>query len=404
MYGRRYFQTICLDNLLSYGPNAEAFHLEPLNVLIGPNAAGKSNFLKALSILAAAPRDIQVPFRTGGGVHEWIWKGHNKRPLATIEVTLDSLLKSTPPTPLKYQLRFSDLSRRFTVDNEVIEDDPSGTNGENPETYYHYSHGQSTISFKDKASSERKPIHDKSIDIGQSVLSQRIDPISYPELGYLGVIFNHIRFFDDIHPGPNSPLRFPQQTDLPTEYLLEDGSNLFLILKTLLNQPDHKGWILENLQEFYPEFQDIRTESVGQREQVFFQEEGLITNVSTARLSDGTLRFLCLLAVLCSTKRNPTPPLLFCIEEPEMGLHPDVIPKLAKLLVEASERSQIFVTTHSDILVDALTETPEAVVICEKVNGATQLRRLNADDLKVWLEKYRLGELWTRGHIGGNLW
>ena len=161
---------------------------------------------------------------------------------------------------------------------------------------------------------------------------------------------------------------------------------------------------MRTYKSFTRRFQDIRTESVGQREQVFFQEEGLITNVPPLRLSDGTLRFLCLLAVLCSTKRNPTPPLLFCIEEPEMGLHPDVIPKLAKLLVEASERSQIFVTTHSDILVDALSETPEAVVICEKVDGATQLRRLNADDLKVWLEKYRLGELWTRGHIGGNLW
>ena len=87
-----------------------------------------------------------------------------------------------------------------------------------------------------------------------------------------------------------------------------------------------------------------------------------------------------------------------------MGLHPDVIPKLAKLLVEASERSQIFVTTHSDILVDALSDTPEAVVICEKVDGATQLRRLDKDELQVWLEKYRLGELWTSGHLGGNLY
>ena len=87
-----------------------------------------------------------------------------------------------------------------------------------------------------------------------------------------------------------------------------------------------------------------------------------------------------------------------------MGLHPDMIPKLAKLLVEASERSQIFVTTHSDIFVDALTDTPEAVVICEKIDGATQLRRLDADDLKVWLEKYRLGELWTSGELGGNLY
>ena len=85
-------------------------------------------------------------------------------------------------------------------------------------------------------------------------------------------------------------------------------------------------------------------------------------------------------------------------------MHPDVIPEVAKLLVEMSSRTQIFVTTHSDILVDALTDTPEAVIVCEKSEGATQLRRLDATQLKPWLEEYRLGELWTSGEIGGNRW
>ncbi len=101
---------------------------------------------------------------------------------------------------------------------------------------------------------------------------------------------------------------------------------------------------------------------------------------------------------------NPDPPPVVCIEEPEIGLHPDVIPEVAELLVEASTRSQIFVTTHSDILIDALTDTPEAVIVCEKSDGATQLARLDADELKPWLEKYRLGELWVKGEIGGNRW
>ena len=73
-------------------------------------------------------------------------------------------------------------------------------------------------------------------------------------------------------------------------------------------------------------------------------------------------------------------------------------------MVEASARSQIFVTTHSDILVDALTDVPDAIIVCEKIDGATQLRRLDANELKPWLEKYRLGELWTSGEIGGNRW
>ena len=77
---------------------------------------------------------------------------------------------------------------------------------------------------------------------------------------------------------------------------------------------------------------------------------------------------------------------------------------MANLLVEASSRSQVIVTTHSDILVDALTGVPESVIVCEKSGAATQLRRLDRTELKPWLEKYRLGDLWTRGELGGTRW
>lgn len=92
------------------------------------------------------------------------------------------------------------------------------------------------------------------------------------------------------------------------------------------------------------------------------------------------------------------------IEEPELGLHPDVLPPLAELLREASERAQLVVTTHSDVLVDALSEVPETVLVCEKEHGATVLRRLGSEDLSAWLERYTLGQLWRSGEIGGNRW
>ena len=92
---------------------------------------------------------------------------------------------------------------------------------------------------------------------------------------------------------------------------------------------------------------------------------------------------------------------LLCIEEPELGLHPDILPRLADLLIEASQRTQIIVTTHSDILVDAMTEIPESVVVCEKKEGKTSMVRLNKEELAVWFDYYRLGQLWTCGEIGG---
>ena len=234
----------------------------------------------------------------------------------------------------------------------------------------------------------------------QSILSQALDPEVYPELSQLADLFERIALYREFPVGRHSPPRLPQKPDLPQDRLLEDASNLALVLNDMQNLPDVKRRLLERLRDFYPSVVDVVTTVRDGSVHVFFHEDGLLESVPPARLSDGSLRYLCLLAVLC----HPTPPWVVCIEEPEVGLHPDVIPEVAKLLVEASSRSQIFVTTHSDILVDALTDVPEAVVVCEKVDGATQLRRLSAEELKPWLEQYRLGELWTRGEIGGNRW
>ncbi len=78
--------------------------------------------------------------------------------------------------------------------------------------------------------------------------------------------------------------------------------------------------------------------------------------------------------------------------------------RVADLLISASERTQLIVTTHSDILVDSLSERPEVVLVCEKHNGQTSMYRLDSTKLQSWLEKYRLGELWTRGELGGTRW
>ena len=152
------------------------------------------------------------------------------------------------------------------------------------------------------------------------------------------------------------------------------------------------------MRELYADIVDIHVNIEGGTVQVFLRE-GDIT-VPATRLSDGTLRYLCLLAILC----HPKPPPLVCIEEPELGLHPDILPGLAALLREASDRCQVIVTTHSDVIVDALTDTPESVVVCEKNEGQTTLKRLDKDDLSEWLKLYQLGELWASGGIGGNRW
>jgi predicted ATPase len=81
-----------------------------------------------------------------------------------------------------------------------------------------------------------------------------------------------------------------------------------------------------------------------------------------------------------------------------------VIPHVAELLVRASDRTQLVVTTHSRMLVDALTDRPASVIVCDKENGVSRFSRLDADDLRAWLERYTLGDLWSMGELGGNRW
>ena len=400
MEGKTFIRTIRLDGILSYAPGAGEFPLEPLNVLIGPNASGKSNLIEALSLLAAAPRDLQAPLREGGGVQDWLWKGEAASGVATVDVTVENL-KS--PVALRYRLSFSETGGRFDLDDEAVESErPLSRYEVQPYIYYRYQEGRPVLNVLTTTDQDRfeRRLEREDVDHDQSILSQRRGTDSYPELTYLASRFERMRFYREFHVGRHTPPRVPQRVDIQQDRLLEDASNLGLVLNDLLNQPTVKRALMERMRDFYPSIEDVFTSLTGGTVQIFFHETGLSHAVPATRLSDGSLRYLCLLAVLC----HPTPPPVICIEEPEIGLHPDVIPEVAKLLVEASSRSQVFVTTHSDILVDALTEVPEAVIVCEKVEGATQLRRLDADELKPWLEKYRLGELWTRGRLGGNRW
>jgi predicted ATPase len=99
-----------------------------------------------------------------------------------------------------------------------------------------------------------------------------------------------------------------------------------------------------------------------------------------------------LIKAILALPLSPKPPPLICIEEPELGLHPDAVALLADVLVDASSRAQIIVTTHSDALVSGLTDCADSVLVCEH-RGGTEFKRLESRKLKHWLDRYRLGDL-----------
>lgn len=406
MEGKRLIQTLRLKNFLSFSGEGCEIKLEPLNVLIGPNAVGKSNLIEAIDILNATPKDLPAPIREGGGIGEWIWKGGKTDKEVEIEATI-----SYPEgiMPLRYKISFTMVGQRFEVVDEVVEDiKQSNPNASDVFFYYRYQRGHPVLNIRaeiekpagtgegrTKRSLQREDLHPE-----QSVLSQRKDPDHYPEITYLANQFSKIKLYREWNLGRYTAPRVPQQADLPGDFLLENTSNLGLVLNNMLSQPLTKKLIMEQLKKLYDSAEDITVKIVEGSVQIFIHEKGLKQSVPATRLSDGTLRYLCLLTLLC----HPNPPPLLCIEEPELGLHPDILPTVAELLIDASQRTQLIVTTHSDDLVSALTETPESVVVCQRDEAGTYLDRLDSEKLKEWLEKYTLGDLRAMGEIGGTRW
>ena len=208
-----------------------------------------------------------------------------------------------------------------------------------------------------------------------------------------------IFFFRDWQYGPSAPIRIgPQPIGLSSGRIRGDAGNLAHVLKRVKSDERSHFVFMEFLSELYEGVEDIGFTEAEDYLFFFVIENG--QRVPAARISDGTLRYLALLVVLC----DPEPSHLICLEEPEMGLHPDLIQVVAQAIRYASERTQIIATTHSVSLVDKFTDLPESIVVCEKIDGSTELRRLDSEEMKPWLEKYRLGELWTSGQIGGNRW
>jgi len=395
----RLIREITLRNILSFGPEWMTLPLSPLNVLIGPNGSGKSNLIDTIELMRATPGDMLAALRGIGGSADLVWKGSrfNRTYPPTISLEVN-LLNWLPPIPVVHTFAFlADGRLPFTTEVERILRVYNDTKQEHM-ILFEYAKGKSLIGRrKNRMSRSIEMVEMDSFD-EFSVLGHVKDFSQYREITSLGIAYRKIRVYRNWPFGRDTILRTPQRADMPNDYLAEDLSNIGLFLSKLRQTPGAKKRILEELRNLYDGIDDYDVKIDGGTVQVYFTEGNY--TIPATRLSDGTLRYLCLLAILC----DPEPPPLICIEEPELGLHMDVLPGLARLLVEASTRTQLIVTTHSDILVDALSDTPESIVVCEKHNGITEMERLEPDEIAPFLEKFRLGELWISGQLGGKRW
>jgi predicted ATPase len=174
-----------------------------------------------------------------------------------------------------------------------------------------------------------------------------------------------------------------------------DGSNLASVLHTLYTSDrEFKQHINEGMRAgFGDQFEELVFQPAAANQiQLAIQWRSSRHPHSGQDLSDGTLRFLFLLTVLAS----PEPATLIAIDEPEIGLHPSMLPVIAEY---AAEAAQVIVTSHSPVFLDAFTQVGPQVTVLHWENGYSQLFPLNQETLRKWLEQYRLGQLFTSGEL-----
>jgi predicted ATPase len=387
------FQELLIEGLLSFGEKTH-FEFGQLNILVGPNGSGKSNLIDCIRLFRAAPLDIQETFRDSS-FDEWLYQGNKESGSAFLRVT------SEPPElpgGVRHEIRLVSTGRGRAQVEEKISNAAAETESTDPYFVGSYrSEAKLTVSGI-RRRRERKLGNE--YNSFQSILSQIRDVEQYPEITRLAALYMSVRIYSEWTFGRNSSLREATPTGRTDTMLSESMNDLALALNGLSGSAAHEK-IRDLLQELKETYLDYVTRQLFGRvglELVEAPFEQL--PLPAKRLSDGTLRFLALAVILL----QPAPPPLICLEEPELGMHPDMIRIVAGMIADASAKTQLIVTTHSEHLLTALQDDFDVLFAFDAGLDGSVVRRFSRDEYKDWRRQHTLGELWTTGELGGNRW
>jgi predicted ATPase len=386
-----------LVNFYSFKDETIEFHPET-NMLIGINGSGKSNLLKAFQLLIHGVNgnlDRHVTNELGGvnSIVNIASKSSSKTPLFKIEFSfnlpkLNVIFGKKQDDLLVYSVAFhSNLNSGY-----FVEDDLRYLN--NP-VLFEFIAGRGEV--KD-ASLVKKDDYYKYEDFDpcELAISNISDSNRFMGLVNFRSALKEISVFFNFDTTPYSKMRRPM---LPTseKRLLPDGANLPQILNTInINNKSNFRKIVQYLGEVNPQFTNIDFNFIGGNIELMLEEKGLESSIHVSNISDGTLRYLCLLAILF----NPNRGFFICIDEPEVGLHPDMLYNIAKAIKEVASETTICISTHSPLLLNYF--LLENIRVFDKNDeNATIVKSLNEDDYKGWYESFTPGLMWQQGDFGG---
>lgn len=342
--------------------NLKSFRMtDGLNVLIGANGSGKTNFIRFFELLGYIfdpNKGLQNYVASHGRADAFLFRG----------------VKVTPE--LTAHLKFGLNEYKFSL---KAADDRS-------------------LFFSRESAPFDGPIHGRSeYDKGSGHLESRIaaSPFYAAEKHVVSVIRDwRVYHFHDTSPSAPS-MGLCNMVDHDT--LHGNASNLAAFLMHMeKTSPDHFFQITESIRQVAPFFGEfVLKEVTNGQTQLLWKDRFSDLLYYPYQLSDGTLRYICLASLLL----QPDPPATIIIDEPELGLHPYAIKLLVSMLQESAQKSQVIVSTQSSLLLDEL--TPEQVIVVNQSNGESILERQDPVKLAEWLQDYTMGQLWEKNELGG---
>ena len=348
--------------------SVEELRLGAMNVLIGPNGSGKSNFVGVFSFLnAIRSGKLQDYVVRAGGADKVLHFGARE----TDELYID--------------ISFEDRTNRYSITLH-----PAGADDLVP--------GAEVAYFWDK---DRCPKRPSSISIEPDGREAGISkPGSSLVISYVRNHLNRWKLYHFHDTSDASPMKKTADVN-DNRHLRPDGSNLAAFLYLLSREyPDSYSLITRTVRQVAPFFEGFQLEPQllnPSKILLEWRHTGTDAYFDASSLSDGTLRFMALATLFLQP--SELRPSVMLVDEPELGMHPFAITLLASLMKQASVETQVIVSTQSSLFLDNF--EPEDVLVADRVDGGTQLTRLNPSDLKPWLEEYSLGQLWEKNELGG---
>ena len=352
--------------------------LETLNVVTGANGAGKSSLYRALRLLAdIAHGNVVRALALEGGLSSVLWAGPEKfsRAMKAGEQPIQGVMRRDV-VALKLGFATDDYGyaidlglpppriTRFGSDPHIKAESLWVGQVLKPRNEIASRKGPS-VRTRGEDGTWRQALTDLSMF--DSMMTHASDPRDAVELLRLREAMNNWRFYDHFRTDREAPARHPQ-IGTYTPVLAGDGRDLAAALQTIIEIGAVED-LSATIDDAFPG-STVEVEADRGYFEVVMHQHGLLRPLRTAELSDGTLRYLLLATALLS----PRPPSFMVLNEPEMSLHPDLMPALGRLIVKASERSQIIVVSHAQDLVAAIESAGRANrITLEKKLGETQI-------------------------------